>query len=94
MDKKPTYSDLECRVKKLQNEVLEYTRMERKSKRLRKLADYGHMKRTISLMKINEELNREIKEIKSADKKAYGQKQKSENAGLKLKRPSDKRYKS
>jgi hypothetical protein len=39
----------------------------------RRRADYGHIKRTISLMRINESLNQEIKEIKKADKEELGQ---------------------
>ena len=68
MTEKPTYNELECKINKLQKEALEYMRREKEFNEERRLADYGHMKRTISLMKINEELNREIKEIKRADK--------------------------
>ena len=39
-------------------------RKEREFIEERKLVEFGHMKRTLSLMKINEELNREINEIK------------------------------
>ena len=66
---KPTYSALERKIKKLEKEALEYMRKEKKINEERRLADYGHMRRTISLMKINDELNQEIKEIKRADKK-------------------------
>ena len=69
MVENPTYSELERRIKKLEKEAIEYLRKEREFNKVRKLIDYGHVKRTISLMRINEELNREIKEIKSADKK-------------------------
>ncbi len=69
MTENPTYRELERKIKKLEKEALEYMRKEREFNNERRLAEYGHMKRTISLMKINEELNREIKEIKSADKK-------------------------
>lgn len=68
MAKKPTYNELELKIKKLENEALEYLHRERELNADRKLVDYSHLKRSISLMKINEELNREIKEIKSADK--------------------------
>jgi hypothetical protein len=68
MVEKPTYNELERKINKLEKEALEYMRKEREFNRERKLIDYGHMKRTISLMRINEELNREIKEIKNADK--------------------------
>ena len=73
MAEKPTCDELERKIKKLEKEALEYMRKERDLNKERKLIDYGHMKRTISLMKINEELNREIKEIKSADKEKLEQ---------------------
>ena len=73
MAEKPTYSELERKIKKLEKEALEYLRREREFNADRKLVDYGHLKRTISLMKINDELNKEIKEIKSADKEELEQ---------------------
>ncbi len=73
MAEKLTYSELEHKIKKLEKEALEYLRREREFNADRKLVDYGHLKRTISLMKINDELNKEIKEIKSADKKELEQ---------------------
>ncbi len=63
-----SYSELERKIQKLEKEAIEYLHKEREFNRERKLIDYGHMKRTLSLIRINEELNREIKEIKSADK--------------------------
>ena len=69
MVENPTYSELDCKIKKLEKEASEYLRKEREFNKQRKLIEYGHMKRTISLMRINGELNREIKEIKSDDKK-------------------------
>jgi hypothetical protein len=68
MAEKPTYNELLRQNKKLEKEALEYIRKEKEFNAERKLVDYGHLKRTISLLKINEELNREIKEIQSADK--------------------------
>jgi hypothetical protein len=73
MAKRPTYNELEQKIKILEKDALEYIRKEREFNAERKLVDYGHMKRTISLMKINEELNREIKEIKSGDKEEIEQ---------------------
>jgi hypothetical protein len=73
MAEKPTYSELERKIKKLEKEALEYLRREREFNADRKLVDYGHLKRTINLMKINDELNRKIKEIKSADKEELEQ---------------------
>ena len=72
MTEKPTYKKLERKNKQLEKEALEYMRKEREFNKQRKLFEYGHMKRTISLMKINEELNREIKNLKRADKEELG----------------------
>ena len=72
MTEKPTYKELERKNKQLEKEALEYMRKEREFNKERKLVEYGHMKRTISLMKINEELNREIKDLKRADKEELG----------------------
>jgi hypothetical protein len=68
MTEKPTYDELERKINILEKEALEYMRKEKEFNEERRLADYGHMKRTISLMKINEELNREIKQVKRVDK--------------------------
>jgi hypothetical protein len=72
MSAKPSYEELEKRIRRLEKEVLEYVRKEKEFNRERKSIEYSHMKRTISLMKINEELNREIDELKSADKEELG----------------------
>ena len=60
------------KTRQLENEVLEYVRKEKEFNREQKLVEYGHMKRTISLMKINEELNREFKNLNRADKEELG----------------------
>ncbi len=67
MTEKLTYRELERRIKQLEREVLEYVRKEKKFNEERKLLEYNHIRRTLSLMKINEELKREIKECKCAD---------------------------
>ena len=72
MAEKPTYKELERHTKQLEREVLEYVRKEKELNKEQKLVEYGHMKRTISLMKINEELNREIKDLKCTDKEELG----------------------
>ena len=72
MTEKPTYKELERKNKQLEKEALEYMRKEREFNKERKLVEYGHMKRTISLMKINEELNGEIKDLKRTDKEELG----------------------
>ena len=73
MTEKPTYQELERKIKKLEKEASEYLRKEVEFNEERRLADYGHLKRTISLLKINDELNREIIEIKSAGKEKLEQ---------------------
>ena len=73
MAERPTYDQLDRKIKKLEKEALEYMLKERELNQKRKLVDYNHMKRTISLLKINEELNREIKAIKSVDKERLKQ---------------------
>ena len=72
MVEKPKYTDLERKITQLEREILEYVRKEKEFTREQKLVEYGHVKRTISLMKINEELNREIEGLKRADKKELG----------------------
>ena len=72
MIEKPSYEELEERIRQLERQVLEYMRKEEEFNRERKSVEYSHMKRTISLMKINGELNKEIHELKSADKKELG----------------------
>ena len=73
MAEKPTYSELEHKIKKLEKEALEYMRREIQFNAERRMVDYSHLKRTISLMRINEELNSEIKEIKSVGKEELEQ---------------------
>ena len=73
MAKKPTYNELVLKIKMLEKEALAYMRREKEYNAERKSGEYGHMKRTVSLMKINEELNREVQEIKSADKEKLEQ---------------------
>jgi len=72
MVEKPTYKELERKIMQLEREILEYVRKEKEFTKEQKLVEYGHVKRTISLMKINEELNREIKGLKRADKEELG----------------------
>jgi len=67
MTGKPSYEELEQSIKQLEREILEYMRKEQEFNEERKLLEYSHIKRTLSLMKINEELEREIKERTCAD---------------------------
>jgi len=47
-------------------------RKEKEFNKEQKLVEYSHVKRTVSLMKINDELNREMKNLKRAYKKELG----------------------
>ena len=67
MTEKPTYKAQEQRIKQLEREVLEYMRKEKELNEQFKLLEYSHLRRTISLMKINEELKREIKKHARVD---------------------------
>ena len=69
MNEKPAYRELEQRIKQLESEVLEYIRKEKDFIEQLKLLEYSHFRRTLSLMKINEELRREIKERSHDDEK-------------------------
>jgi hypothetical protein len=59
---------MEKKIVQLEKRVLEYIRKEKDFYRKQKLVEYGHMKRTISLIKIIEELNIEICNLKRAHK--------------------------
>ena len=72
MIEKPTYKELERRIKQLEREVLEYVRKEKEFNEERKFLEYGHIRRTISLMKINEELKRESKKLNRSDAEELG----------------------
>jgi len=72
MTGKPTYNELEREIKQLEKEVLEYVRKAKELNKDRKASEYSHIRRTISLMHINEELNREIKELKRSDTEELG----------------------
>ena len=72
MTEKPTYKELERIIKQLEREVLEYVRKEKEFNEERKLLEYSHIRRTISLMNINEALKSEIKELKRSDTEELG----------------------
>ena len=69
MTKKPTYKDLEHRIKQLESDVLEYISREKEFNEQLKLLASSHLRRTLSLMKINEELKKEIKSCAQTDEK-------------------------
>jgi hypothetical protein len=72
MTEKPTYEDLERKIEQLENEVVAYVRKQKELSKKRRLTEYSHVRRTLSLMHINEELNREIKELKRSDTENLG----------------------
>ena len=61
---KSTYNELERKNRQLEKEVLEYIRKAKELNKKREVTERIHIRRTMSLMHINEELNREIKELK------------------------------
>jgi len=69
---KPTYNELEREIKQLEEEVLQYVRRVKEISKERKVIECSHIRRTISLMHINQELNREIKELKRSDTEEMG----------------------
>jgi hypothetical protein len=69
---KPTYSELEREIKQLEKEVLEYIRNAKELDKKRKITERSHIRRTMSLMHIIEELDREIKELKRSGAKELG----------------------
>ena len=69
MAEKPTYKELEHRIKQLESEVLEYISREKEFNERLKLMERNHLRRTLSLMKINEELKKEIKSCAQTDEK-------------------------
>ncbi len=73
MAEKPTYKELEKRIKQLEREVLEYVRKEKEFDEERKFLEHHLIKQNISLMEINEELKREIRKRKRADEEELDQ---------------------
>jgi hypothetical protein len=69
----PTYSELEQKNKQLENEILEYIRKAKELNKKQKAAERSHIRRTMSLMHIIEELDREIKELKRSGAEELGQ---------------------
>ena len=69
MTQKPEHKEQEQRIKHLESEVLEYIRKEKELNEQLKLLEFSHLRRTLGLMKINEELKREIKKHARAHEK-------------------------
>ena len=60
MADKPRYTDLENKIKKLECLALDCKRKEKKIFEERQREEFGHWKRTTSLVRIYEDLNKEI----------------------------------
>ena len=58
---KLNYNELERKNIQLEKEVLEYIRKAKELNKKQKVTERSHIRRTISLMHINEELNRSTK---------------------------------
>lgn len=71
MNETPTYNELNRIIKELEKEALTHLKKERDHNEEMKLIEYKMMKRSLSLLSINNELIKEIKEIRSADKKEF-----------------------
>jgi hypothetical protein len=69
---KPAYNELKREIKQLEKEVLEYLRKAKELNKKRKVTEHSHIRRTMSLMHINEELRREIKELKRSETEELG----------------------
>ena len=72
MTEKSTYHELERKNRHLEKEVLEYIPKAKELSKKRKVTERSHIRCTKSLMHINEELNREIKEFKRSDAEELG----------------------
>jgi hypothetical protein len=70
---KPTYNELAQKNNQLKKEVLEYIRKAKELNKKRKATERSHIRRTISLMHIIEELDREINELKRSGAEELGQ---------------------
>jgi len=66
---KPTYNELERKNRQLEKEVLEYIRKAKELNKKRKVTERSHIRRTLGLMHIIKEQDREIRELKQSDAK-------------------------
>jgi len=72
MPGKSTYNELGRKNRQLEKEVLEYIRKAKELSKKRKVAERSHIRRTMSLMHINEELRRENKKLKRSETEELG----------------------
>ena len=68
MAEKATNEGMQSEIEQLKCELIEYVRKEKAFKRQMKQVENGHMRRTISLMRIIDALRDEIKSIRADDK--------------------------
>jgi len=68
----PTYNELERKNKQLEKEISEYIRKAKELDNKRKVTERSHIRRTMSLMHIIEEQDREIKDLKRSDAEELG----------------------
>ena len=73
MATKPTYNELERKNKQLEKEVLKYICKAKELNKKQKVTERSHIRRTLSLMHIIEELDREINELKRSGAEELGQ---------------------
>ena len=73
MTEKPTYQELEQIIRRLERESREYIRKEKEFNEERKTPKYSHIRRSLSLMKINAELKKEIRERALTDEEEIKQ---------------------
>jgi len=63
-----SYSQLQLRTAQLEQEVLEYVRKEKAFNQERHVVEFRHYNRTLNLIKINEELSKEITKLHGTQK--------------------------
>ena len=71
MAKELTIKSLQHKIKLLKNDAIKHIRREEEANRKRQFVEYGHIKRTTSLINIIQELHREFSELKSDKKQNF-----------------------
>lgn len=66
MSKERTIESMQSNINQLEKEVLKHIRKEDELNRKQKIVEYGHIKRTMSLINIIQELHNEFSELKHA----------------------------
>ena len=83
MVEKTTYIKMQNKIDRLEGEIVEYERKEKAFKLQKEHVEDGHTRRTVSLMKIIEEMRDEITSLRHADKDKL--KRVSDNLGERIK---------